>query len=144
MEAIRYRKVDHSDLFTLKHIRDNVRENALVSLRIDLEDYERAMFKDGTGWVCEVDGKVVGFVCGRLVQGDIWALFLDAKFEGRGIGNQLMQLIETWMFSQGLDTIVLSTDPGTRAQRLYERRGWKNAGLNEGGELRFSSASALA
>ena len=45
------------------------------------------MTKDGRAWLCESDGEIVGFVNGRLVQGDIWTLFLRQPHEGQGIGR---------------------------------------------------------
>jgi hypothetical protein len=42
------------------------------------------------------------------------------------------------MFDLGVDRIVLTTAPGTRAERLYRRRGWQCEGSTGTGELRFS------
>ncbi len=121
----------------MKHIRDHVKENVLVSLKIEEPDYARALFEEGKGWVCTLRGEVVGFSCGRIKQGDVWALFIDSKVEGFGIGSRLMEPLEAWMFSQGCEEIVLSTNPGTRAERLYRRRGWVETGLRPSGELGF-------
>ncbi len=118
-------------------IRNGVRENALISTVIDAEDYRQAMFRDGRAWVCEADGAVVGFSCGRTVQGDVWALFVDRGYEGRGIGSGLMDRVEAWMFDQGVTEIWLVTAPGTRAERLYQRRGWHALGLQPSGEMKF-------
>lgn len=126
------------DIAAMKAIRDNVRENRLVSMSIEHADYARAITVDGRAWVCEVDGEIVGFACGRLVQRDIWALFVRSSHEGRGIGNALMAIVERWMFDHGLDRIELTTAPGTRAERLYLRRGWALEGATASGELRLS------
>jgi GNAT superfamily N-acetyltransferase len=131
------RAAELADIPAMKTIRDGVRENALVSLQIDEADYIQAMTVDGRAWVA-VDGEsVLGFACGRLAQADIWALFLDAGAEGRGIGNALMDVVELWMFARGLARIELTTEPGTRAERLYRRRGWTLIGTTKGGELHF-------
>ena len=71
----------------------------------------------------------MGFVCGRPPKKDIWALFVRPEYEGRGIGTALMTLVEAWMFEQGLEALTLSTAPGTRAERLYQRRGWEDGGV---------------
>ena len=126
------------DIAAMKHIRDHVRENALVSGAIEHPDYVQATTVDGRAWVFVDGGTVVGFVCGRLVQRDIWALFLRASHERRGIGDALMATVETWMFEQGVDCITLTTESGTRAERLYRRRGWQHDGTTASGELRFS------
>jgi GNAT superfamily N-acetyltransferase len=121
----------------MKDIRDNVRENALVSGSIDFENYIEALFTDGKGWVCLLDDEVVGFSCGRIKQGDVWALFIRMSHEGQGVGNRLMDLLEQWMFSKGCSEIVLSTTAGTRAEKLYRRRGWEFSGTRANGELEF-------
>lgn len=128
------------DIDAMKAIRDTVRENALVSVSIERDSYVQAITIDGRAWVCTDEGEVVGFVCGRLAQRDIWALFLRASHEGRGIGNALMEVVERWMFDAGIDRIELTTDPGTRAERLYRRRGWAYGGTAMNGELRFTLA----
>jgi len=122
------------DIPAMMTIRNAVRENALVSLVLTVADYAQAMTTEGRAWVSEDDGEVVGFACGRPSQGDIWALFVREADEGRGAATALMDHVETWMFAQGLDTITLTTSPGTRAERLYIRRGWRHQGLQPNGE----------
>ena len=133
---IREARVD--DIPVMRSIRDNVRENPLTSGVIDHDAYARAITVDGKAWVFTAGGEVVGFVCGRLAQADIWGLFVRASHEGLGIGNALMAVVEDWMFASGVRRIVLSTDPGTRAERLYRRRGWSCEGTTDNGELRFA------
>lgn len=142
--ALLVRIATEVDIAAMKAIRDRVRENALVAISIEHADYLRAMTVDGRAWVCVDDGEVVGFVCGRLAQRDIWALFVRDTHEGRGIGNALMEIVERWMFEQGLERIELTTEPGTRAERLYRRRGWVAEGTTGSGELRFVLARPAA
>ena len=138
MMALRFREATPDDIPSMKSIRDSVTENALVSASIEVPDYEKALLGDGKGWVC-VDGvEVVGFSCGRLTAGDVWALFVDARYEGRGIGGQLMELVESWMFSNGCQQITLTTGIGTRAERLYRHRGWKPARMRARRKFAFS------
>ncbi len=125
----------------MKHIRDNVLENRLVTAKIEIPDYEQALFADGKGWVSLYGGEVVGFSCVRITQGDVWALFIDGIHEGKGVGNQLMEILENWMFREGCEKIKLTTEPGTRAEALYRRRGWQAHGLNSNGEMQFTLAS---
>jgi hypothetical protein len=42
-----------------------------------------------------------------------------------------------WLWSQGLEQLWLTTEPGTRAQAFYEAAGWQRAGRTDRGELRF-------
>ena len=124
-----YREAVLSDIPAMKYIRDNVSENRLVTMEINEEDYASALFDDGKGWVCVHGGEVVGFCCGRLKQKDVWALFINKEYEGEGIGNQLMELLEKWMFANGIDEIKLSTEQNTRAEKLYRRRNWEPLGI---------------
>jgi GNAT superfamily N-acetyltransferase len=132
-----YRVAEAADIPAMMTIRNGVRENALVSLVIGPDDYLRAM-AEGKSWVCTDDGVVVGFASVRRQQRDVWALFVDAAHEGRGIGGALMDLAEAWMFEQGVDEIELTTAAGTRAERLYRRRGWKLEGYAPHGDARFT------
>ncbi len=134
---LRYRLAELDDIPALMLIRNSVRENRLVTKSIGHEEYVTALTVDGRAWLCESDGEVVGFVCGRLKQADIWALFLKQEYERRGIGSELMALVERWMFSNDLPSIVLTTAPGTRAERLYLRRGWIRVGTEPSGEAMF-------
>jgi GNAT superfamily N-acetyltransferase len=132
-----YRSATVEDIPELMSIRNAVRENALVHTVLTTEDYVQAMTMDGRAWVCEVEGDVVGFVCGRAVQGDVWALFLRQSHEGRGIARALMDLVEHWMFAEGLEQIWLFTARGTRAERLYRRRGWAERGVKKAAGVEY-------
>ena len=135
--ALHYRPAEVADIPALMAIRNGVRENRLVSMVIGHDDYLAALTLDGRAWVCEDDGEVVGFVCGRPRHRDVWALFLLESHHRRGIGNALMEIVEAWMFEQGVEEIQLSTAPGTRAERLYQRRGWRSLGALPSGEVAY-------
>lgn len=137
MISYSYREATRADIPKMKHIRDNVVENVLVTVKIEIPDYEQALFVDGRGWVCLCAGEIVGFSCGRLKLGDVWALFIDRAHEGKGLGNRLMELLEVWMFSNGCEELKLTTEPGTRAEKLYRRRGWLEFGVTTSGEIEF-------
>lgn len=132
-----FREATEEDIQQMKLIRDAVRENALGNGSIEIADYQKALFEDGKGWVALFGDQIVGFSCGRLKQRDVWALFIDKSHEGRGVGNQLMQLLEDWMFAKGIEEIELSTEPKTRAEILYRRRGWIEQPFMQGQDLVF-------
>ena len=50
---MRIRPAILEDIPALKIIRDNVRENALVTLRIEHADYVKAFTEEGHAWTCE-------------------------------------------------------------------------------------------
>jgi GNAT superfamily N-acetyltransferase len=131
------RQAHRNDVPAIQRVRHSVRENRLVSRTISDEDVIVAIEKSGRGWVIEVDKEIVGFAIGNAVDGNVWALFVDPAHEGRGHGRRLHDAMVKWMKSQGLRTLWLTTEPGTRAQAFYERAGWSNRGLQSSGELRF-------
>jgi GNAT superfamily N-acetyltransferase len=131
------RDAQRADIAAMKLVRDHVHENALVGVSIDEPEYVRALFDDGRGWVCEREGRIAGFACGRIPQRDVWGLFVDRAHEGRGIGSALMDRVEAWLFANGCAEIALTTERGTRAERLYRRRGWIAIGVAANGDLAF-------
>jgi GNAT superfamily N-acetyltransferase len=134
---IEYRAAKLADIPALMEIRGAVAENRLVHLRLESGDYVQALTLEGHGFVAEADGQLVGFACGRPVHKDIWALFVRPAYEGRGIGSALLGLTVQWLFMQGLEEIVLTTAPGTRAERLYQRKGWEDVGPAGSAERRY-------
>lgn len=91
----------------------------------------------GKGWVCEIDGQVAGFSIAAISDASIWALFIRPGFEGRGIGNRLLDLAVRWLFENGAEHVHLTTGPDTRAARFYENRGWLKTGSTTKGEIAF-------
>ena len=114
-----------------------VRENRLVSLVIANDDVRQAIEHQGRGWVVEVEGEVIAFAIGLEATGNVWALFVDPEHERRGYGRQLHDTMLDWFRSRGVDRLWLTTEPGTRAQRFYERAGWRCSGPTAHGELRY-------
>ena len=47
-----YRAAELADIPALMEIREAVRENRLVALRLGREDYVQALTVDGRAWVC--------------------------------------------------------------------------------------------
>jgi len=128
-----------SDIAGIQRVRAAVRENRLVSIVITDDDVREAIERSGRGWVIEAEGEVVAFAIGNATSGNIWALFVDPEFERRGYGRQLHDTMVEWLWSQGLDRLWLTTEPGTRAQRFYEAAGWQLMGTTARGELRFEA-----
>jgi len=128
-----------SDIAGIQRVRAAVRENRLVSIVITDDDVREAIERSGRGWVIEAEGEVVAFAIGNATSGNIWALFVDPEFERWGYGRQLHDTMVDWLWSQGLDRLWLTTEPGTRAQRFYEAAGWQLMGTTARGELRFEA-----
>lgn len=125
------------DIPGMHRVRMSVRENRLVSTSLSEADYVSAIELTGRGWVIEADGAIVAFAVGNASNGSIWALFVEPGQEGRGYGRQLHDVMVRWLWEQGLETLWLTTNPGTRAQRFYESAGWKYVGPGPHGEVRL-------
>jgi GNAT superfamily N-acetyltransferase len=126
------------DIPAMHEVRMSVRENVLSNpASIDAKDYRDMLERRGRGWVYELDGRVVGFAVGDHSARNIWALFVQPGFEGRGIGHALHDAMVAWLFEKGSEPIWLTTTPGTRAQRFYESAGWICSGHAQNGEVRF-------
>lgn len=139
-ETVVYRQAVSADIPQIQVVRHSVKENQLSDPSLvpdsDVEDY---INRRGRGWVCEVDGKIVGFSIADLVDNNVWALFLHPDFEARGIGKKLHRLMMDWYFGQTKDTIWLGTAPASRAETFYRMQGWKEVGKH-GDEVKFEIA----
>lgn len=128
------RQARAGDIPAMHRIRMAVRENRLTSRQLTEDDYTAAIEATGRGWVVEEAGEIVAFAVGNARTGNIWALFVHPDREGAGHGRRLHDAMVAWLFSQGLDRLWLSTEPGTRAQRFYEAAGWRFTGVSASGE----------
>ncbi|HUP97070.1 MAG TPA: GNAT family N-acetyltransferase [Usitatibacter sp.] len=126
------------DIPAMHVVRMAVRENPLSDpSRIQPRDYEEMIEKRGRGWVYEIDGRIVGFSVGDHSRRNIWALFIEPGFEGRGIGRVLHDAMVKWLFEQSPEPLWLTTTPSTRAESFYRAAGWRFAGEAPHGEIRF-------
>jgi GNAT superfamily N-acetyltransferase len=92
--------------------------------------------------VCETENGIVGFSVADLKEHNIWALFVQPAWEGRGIGKQLHRLMLDWYFAQTPETVWLSTAPRSRAETFYRKQGWTETGRQPNGETRFEMTYA--
>ncbi len=133
-----FREALLSDIPDIYDIRFSVRENVLADpSSVTPEMCAEYITEIGKGWVCEIDGEVVGFSIASLQDSSIWALFIRPALEGRQIGQRLLRLAVEWLFDNGATAIVLSTDPGTRADRFYGTQGWTRGEIKPNGEVSF-------
>lgn len=135
---MRFREAQLDDIAQIQVVRHLVKENTLSDPGlVHDEDVAYYIAQKGKGWVCEVDGKIVGFSIVDLKENSIWALFVDPEYEGRGIGKQLHKLMMDWYFSQTKTKVSLGTAPRTRAEEFYKRQGWTSVGNYSNGEVKF-------
>ena len=132
-----YREALVRDIPGIQSVRNAVKENRLSNPALvpdgDVEDY---IINRGKGWVCEINGNIVGFSIVSVSDKNVWALFIEPGFDKQGIGRKLHELMIDWYFEQTNDTIWLGTAPGTRAEQFYRKAGWKEAGMH-GKEVKF-------
>ncbi|HPF28372.1 MAG TPA: GNAT family N-acetyltransferase [Steroidobacteraceae bacterium] len=132
------RTATEADIDAMHRIRMAVRENALRDPpRVQPADYRPYLATRGRGWVCELDGRIVGFAVADAPRRSIWALFVDPQFEGRGIGHALHAAMLTWLFTLDRAPVTLGTEPGTRAEQFYRRAGWTFQGPTNHGEASY-------
>jgi GNAT superfamily N-acetyltransferase len=133
-----YREAYIEDIPQLSAIRLSVKENVLSNPALVTEnDYVEYLTVRGKGWVCEIDGSIVGFSIGDLQDHNVWALFIQPGYEGKGIGRELMILLLQWYFANTDKPIWLSTAPGSRAEEFYRIFGWRETGRQKNGEILF-------
>jgi GNAT superfamily N-acetyltransferase len=131
------------DIAQIQRVRNSVTENMLSdpSLVSD-QDCEEFITERGKGWVCVIDSEVVGFAIVDLKGMNVWALFVDPRFEKRGIGLLLHRTMLDWYFTQTDDVIWLGTAFNTRAEFFYRKAGWKEVGMHGADEIKFEMAAA--
>jgi GNAT superfamily N-acetyltransferase len=132
-----YREALLADIAQIMKVRLSVNENVLSNPDLVTDkDCEEFLLERGKGWVCEIDGRIVGFSIADLKGHNIWALFMDPQFEKQGIGTKLHDLMLDWYFAQTNETVWLGTAPKTRAENFYRKAGWIATGLH-GKEIKF-------
>ena len=133
-----FREAQVEDIPALHEVRLSVTENVLSDPRkVTPEMYAAYLGDSGKGWLCEVEGEVVGFSVASSGDSSIWALFVKPGYEGRGIGRRLLALATNWLFDTGASSIGLSTGANTRADRVYERLGWERGETRADGEVTY-------
>lgn len=125
-----------ADLPELFQLRAQTRENALspeylATLGITPETAATGLASGDTrGWLCEIDGRIVGFASGDRTSGEMLVLAILPDFEGRGIGRRLLNEVTGWLQHCGCPRIWLTAnpDPDGRAHGFYRRCGWVPTG----------------
>jgi GNAT superfamily N-acetyltransferase len=134
---MRIRAAAEPDIEAMHTLRLRVRENILSDpQRVTELSYLPHLDRDGA-WVAETEQGLAGFAILDLAGGSVWALFVAPEAEGKGVGRALHARLLEAAAGHGLGRLVLSTAPGTRAERFYTEAGWSRTGLTKDGEVSF-------
>ena len=138
-----FREALISDIPQIQVVRNLVKENSLpYPTLITDEECIDFITRRGKGWVCEIEGEIVGFAIVDLRENNIWALFINPAYEAKGIGKKLHDIMLNWYFEQTKETLWLGTSPNTRAAEFYKINGWKETGKNGPKEIKFEMSES--
>jgi GNAT superfamily N-acetyltransferase len=123
------------DVPRLVAVRAAVRENRLSDpASIAAADYVPYIAEAGC-WVWEPDGAPAGFAALDFESATIWALFVAPEAEGQGGGRALLAALIAEARRRGLAELRLTTEPGSRAERIYRAAGWQATGESADGGI---------
>jgi ribosomal protein S18 acetylase RimI-like enzyme len=131
-EMLSIREMTTTDIPDVFAVRVSTVENNVTMRELE-EEYELtpdsladAIQLSSKGWVCEVEGKIVGFAMGDSDNGELTVIAVLGEFERRGIGETLLATVRDWLFQSGHNEIWLVTtpDPNFRAYGFYLSQGW--------------------
>lgn len=136
---MKVRPIQNTDVAALIELRGRTRENALSphDLRVMGISEDSVIDKLATshrGWLCEEEGRTIGFAIGDGQTGEPWVVAVLPEFEGRGIGSKLLALVEEWLWSLSWNELWLwtSADESRRAFQFYIRHGWRKSEVKDG------------
>jgi len=85
--------------------------------------------QDDTGRVAGTVQLIVGQPPNQPHRADVSKLLVHRDFRRQGVGRQLMQAVDQAAAGAHKSVLVLDTETGGDAERLYERAGWTRAGV---------------
>lgn len=141
---MKVRTAAHDDVKAMFEVRTSVRENhmsleELADIGITPETLPEMLSGTGRGWVALDHGILVAFAMAEASEATVFAIFVRASHENRGLDRLLMNEAEKWLYSEGCAEIWLLTDPNpeVRANGFYRHLGWVDDGIQEDGQVRF-------
>ncbi|WP_105616120.1 GNAT family N-acetyltransferase [Vallitalea okinawensis] len=129
-KAISIRPYEKSDAIKVSHIiRDNlIKVNSKdypetvinYMTKLYTPEYVTLLSEDRDMYVAYEENVVVGTVS---LEGDtLYALFVDVKYHGRGVGRKLLEFIENIASSNGIKTVQLPAS--LTAYQFYQKYGY--------------------
>jgi len=134
-----YREIIPEDIPALFKVRTKTDQNNftmddLLALGINHDSVRDKLTTSYKGWLCEIEGRVVGFTMGDRETGELWVIAVLPEYIRMGIGGRLLALTEKWLFSEGCERLWLTTDIDTeiRAYSFYLKNGWLDDKIEDG------------
>lgn len=99
-------------------------------------DHHVSCIDEGTVWVAESDGHLVGFVTARVESDEnslhIIELSVENGQQGRGIGRKLMDATKIFSLENGLSAMTLTTFRDLAFnEKFYQKLGFRTLAANE-------------
>jgi hypothetical protein len=139
-----FREAKSQDIEKMHAVWMSAEEQAVsVHQPVGPEDYQGLLGGQGKGWVCEVEGDLLGFALVDVGQAQVWALSVRPGLEDNFIRRMLHDMMTSWCFARGLPKLSLSTAPHTRTEQFYRKAGWVDTGAEPNGEIRFELENNL-
>ncbi|MFP3515339.1 GNAT family N-acetyltransferase [Pseudomonas sp. SIMBA_077] len=132
------------DIDSIFDIRTRVKENhlsreQLAEMGITPDAIREALVQAPCVWIAEIDGICAGFSMADLQDGCVFAAFVLPEYEGLGLGRQLMDKAQTFLFERH-PTIWLETAEASRAYGFYRALGWTPVERLPEGDIRFEKS----
>ncbi|EKE01626.1 MAG: GCN5-related N-acetyltransferase [uncultured bacterium] len=134
-----FREIKDKDIAELFVVRTATDENNLSIHELRCAGITEASVKDRLhtnfkGWLCEKNGKIIGFSMGDGHTGEMWVIAVLPEHINQGIGSKLLKLVEEWLFGKGHRVLWLETDvnPKLRAYTFYKKHGWEDKEIKDG------------
>lgn len=139
------RRTELGDIPELYRVRASSRQNAIseqqlidwgITPKSTAEGFVSGRF---SGFVCESEGRVVGFCTGDNPTGEVLVLAVLPEHEGMGVGRSLLDRVVAELVRHTPKRLWLacSSDPNSRSHGFYRRCGWIDSGerLENGDEI---------
>lgn len=139
--TISIRDATEDDIPAIFEVRTSVRENHLsveqmAEMGVTFETIGEALREHPCIWVAAKEDQIVGFSMVDVENSCMFAAFVRPEHEGLGVGRQLVERAEAFLFERH-PLIWLETDGSSRAAGFYERLGWKRTEELESGDVRL-------
>lgn len=99
------------------------------------DDCSGRLREDHAGWTFEFEGRPVALAFACRTSGELLGVGVLPQHRRKGIARELLRQAEAWIYSHGLEEILLALDefPKTECWRYLEHLGWN---LHQGGSGR--------